>query len=114
MPGNVVPQDDQPQIVIGLQIVSGCVAVLGAAAVAAITVPSGHLIERILIMTVVVGVYAGVATDVRAVLTVTVGAMVISTVLLANDFGEFTANSQLVGYLVPIAFGALLGRGQRW
>ncbi|WP_433116330.1 hypothetical protein [Micromonospora sp. CA-246542] len=87
---------------------------VGATLVAAGLFTPGELPGRALLIAVVVGAYAGMVADLRAVVAVTALGAATFVGFLAHRYGELTGPGDSWSYTVLIGFAAVLGTGYRY
>ncbi|ATO15252.1 hypothetical protein CO540_16575 [Micromonospora sp. WMMA2032] len=92
----------------------GAALVVGAALVAAAVFAPGELPGRVLLIAGVVGGYAAVVADLRAVAAVTALGAATFVGFLANRYGELTGAGDAWSHAVLIGFAAVLGTGYRY
>jgi hypothetical protein len=97
----------------GFGVAGGCVAVIGAAFVAAVFAPRDTTV-RLLVMAVTVAVLAAVLVDWRACLAVTGFAALVYVGFLADRDGDLLAHGTAWPDALLLAGAALVGRGERW
>jgi hypothetical protein len=71
-----------------------------------------HVVVQMLTMAVTVGVCAARIADPREVVAVALAGLVVTAALLVTR--DAVTGGAVIGWLVPVGFSALLGRGQRW
>ncbi|MFE9692624.1 hypothetical protein [Micromonospora sp. NPDC005806] len=99
---------------IGFSVARGAALVVGAALLAAAAFAPTELAGRILLMAVVVGAYAAVVVDLRAVAAVAALAAATFVGFLAYRYGDLTGGGNAWSYAVLIGLAAALGRGYRY
>lgn len=98
----------------GISIASGAVLVVGASLLAAAAFSPAELPGRSLLVAAVVGAYAAVVADLRAVAAVVALAAATFVGFLAHQYGDLAGPGNAWSYAVPIAFAAALGTGYRY
>ncbi|NMO54957.1 hypothetical protein HH310_27710 [Actinoplanes sp. TBRC 11911] len=93
-------------------LAGGCVAVIGAAFLAAAVSTDMH--GRLIVLALAAGVIAARTVDWRACLGSTAFAALVYVGFLAGHQGVLTGDEPAWAYTLVIGFAALLGRGQRW
>ncbi|WP_123827049.1 hypothetical protein [Micromonospora globispora] len=99
---------------IGIRIAGGVVLVVGAAMLAAVAFAPTELPARALLVAVVVGAYAAVVADLRAVAAVAALAAATFVGFLAHHYGDLTGAGNAWSYVVLIGLAAVLGTGYRY
>ena len=97
----------------GFRGAAGAVVVVGAALVAAGVFTPDERPGRVLVMAGVVGAYAAVVADLRAVAAVAALGAAVFVGFLAHRYGELTGPGDAWSQAVPIGFAAVLGTGYR-
>ena len=97
----------------GFRVAAGAVVVVGAALVAAGVFTPDERPGRVLVMAGVVGAYAAVVADLRAVAAVAALGAAVFVGFLAHRYGELTGSGDAWSQAVPIGFAAVLGTGYR-
>jgi hypothetical protein len=93
-------------------LAGGCVAVIGAAFLAAAVTTDMH--GRLLVLALAAGVIAARTVDWRACLGSTAFAALVYVGFLAGHQGALTGDAPAWAYTLVIGLAVLLGRGQRW
>jgi hypothetical protein len=93
-------------------LAGGCVAVIGAAFLAAAV--TTDMRGRLLVLALAAGVIAARTVDWRACLGSTAFAALVYVGFLAGHQGTLTGDAPAWAYTLVIGLAVLLGRGQRW
>ncbi|MEU1835886.1 hypothetical protein [Micromonospora chersina] len=110
----VVRDQGSEPVPTGIQVAGGAALVVGAALVAAAVFTPGELPGRVLLIAGVVGAYAAVVADLRAVAAVSALGAATFVGFLAHRYGELTGPGHAWSHAVLIGFAAVLGAGYRY
>lgn len=92
----------------------GCLSAVTVGSFAAWVWPPKTFHAWLLVLAVLAGVFAAKVADRAAVLVTTAAAILVFDGLSTTVGAGTVPVRDLAGYWIPIAFAALLGRGQRW